>query len=85
MHPGAQWSRPIQRVESNEMVELFGSEVPHERPHRATFELEHTYRVAGLQHLVDDRIVKSDVVDVDAFAGVLVDELYGSLDRCQVP
>ncbi len=43
VHPGAQRSRAVQRVERHEMVELLGAEIAHQGPHRAALELEHPY------------------------------------------
>ncbi len=75
---------PVEGDEGGDVVEARRRERTHQRAHRPAFELEHTDRVASLQHRERGVVVERDRVDVDALTSALADQLDGLVDDRQV-
>ena len=76
--------RPVEGHDGDEVLELRGADLAERLLHAGALELEHAGGVAAGEHLVGLLVVERQLVDLDADAARLLDDLERGLDDVQV-
>ena len=77
-------ARPVERDDGDEVLELRGPDLAQRLLHAGALELEHAGGVAAGEHLVGLLVVQRQLVDLDAHAAGLLDDLQRLLDDVEV-
>ena len=84
VHVGGHRTWAVEGQQGSDVFEVRRSQRAHQRPHRATLELEHADATPPLQHVVGLRIVERHAVDVEIGIVAGPDHLHGVGDHVEV-
>src|SRR5690606_28655280 len=77
------WSRAVESVHRNEILELVGLELAEVFLHPRAFKLKCPGSFAALEQFVSFRVVERDFVNIDVDVSALLDIFYRRLDDGQ--